>query len=69
MKRRGFLLGAGGLLMAPALVRASSLMPVSAVPHYFNAGEWTIGDEYSGNITITLRNGLWRVTMPEADFA
>jgi len=28
-KRRGFLLGAGALLMAPAIVRASSLMPVS----------------------------------------
>jgi hypothetical protein len=30
-KRRGFLLGAGALLMAPAIVRASSLMPTSAL--------------------------------------
>lgn len=31
MNRRGFLICAGALLMAPAIVRASSLMSVSAV--------------------------------------
>ncbi len=30
-KRRGFLIGAGALLMAPAIVRASSIMPVSVL--------------------------------------
>lgn len=30
--RRGFLFGAASLLAAPAIVRASSLMPVKAVP-------------------------------------
>lgn len=29
--RRGFLLGAGALLAAPAIVRVSALMPVSVV--------------------------------------
>lgn len=32
MNRRGFLTGALGFLAAPAIVRASSLMPVSAQP-------------------------------------
>jgi len=32
MNRRGFLTGALGLLAAPAIVRASSIMPVSAQP-------------------------------------
>lgn len=32
MNRRGFLTGALGFLAAPAIVRASSLMPVSVVP-------------------------------------
>jgi hypothetical protein len=32
--RRGFLLGAGALLAAPAIVRASGLMPVSVAPNY-----------------------------------
>lgn len=30
-KRRGFLFGAGALLLAPAIVRASSLMPSSTL--------------------------------------
>lgn len=38
MNRRGFLYGALGLLAAPAIVRASSLMPVSA-RQLFNSGE------------------------------
>lgn len=39
-KRRGFLLGAGALLMAPAIVRASSLMPVSVHgPHAVVIGD------------------------------
>ena len=32
MNRRGFLAGVAGFLAAPAIVRASSLMPVSVVP-------------------------------------
>lgn len=32
MNRRGFLTGVAGLLAAPAIVRVSSLMPVSVVP-------------------------------------
>lgn len=32
MNRRGFLTGALGFLAAPAIVRASSLMPVKAMP-------------------------------------
>lgn len=32
MNRRGFLTGVAGLLAAPAIVRASSLMPVSVLP-------------------------------------
>jgi hypothetical protein len=31
MNRRGFLTGAGALLLAPAIVRASSLMPVRSM--------------------------------------
>jgi len=32
MNRRGFLTGVAGLLAAPAIVRVSSLMPVSVLP-------------------------------------
>ena len=32
--RRGFLAGLGALIAAPAIVRASSLMPVSAIERY-----------------------------------
>lgn len=32
MNRRGFLTGALGLLAAPAIVRASSIMPISVAP-------------------------------------
>lgn len=33
MNRRGFLTGVAGLLAAPAIVRVSSLMPVSVQPN------------------------------------
>jgi hypothetical protein len=33
MNRRGFLRGVAGFLAAPAIVRASSIMPVSAMPN------------------------------------
>ena len=69
MKRRGFLNGVGSLLFAPAIVRASSIMPVSVVPkEVFSAAEYTLqvepmawGSEYFDNevfsqlVTNTLR--------------
>ena len=39
MNRRGFLGGVLGLLAAPALVRASSLMPISTAPAELVRGE------------------------------
>jgi len=57
-KRRGFLFGAGSLLMAPAIVRASSLMPVSVlkpeINHFLTARCYVSGPEIDG---ITLAVG------------
>lgn len=40
--RRGFLTGLGALLAAPAIVRASSLMPVRSMPAVIaTASSWT----------------------------
>lgn len=42
MNRRGFLSGALGFLAAPAIVRASSLMPVSVQPLMIETGPYII---------------------------
>jgi hypothetical protein len=50
--RRGFLFGAGALLAAPAIVRASNLMPVSVLPTQW----WSAGISYrpmTQGITVT----------------
>lgn len=44
MNRRGFLTGVAGLLAAPAIVRAGSLMPVKSFPEIGTHG-FTIGDK------------------------
>jgi len=45
LHRRGLLLGLASALAAPAIVRASSLMPVRAIPPEFAdpVYEWTLG--------------------------
>lgn len=42
MNRRGLLLGFASLLAAPAIVRASSLMPVKALPTRFVPTDWAL---------------------------
>jgi len=44
--RRGFLLGAVGFLAAPAIVRATSIMPVKATPPVAPSCMW-VADEHS----------------------
>lgn len=43
MNRRGFLIGAGALLMAPAIVRLASIMPVSVLKLGYGRGPWEDG--------------------------
>ena len=57
--RRRFLLGAGALLAAPSIVRASSLMPVSVIDPQ---AIWT---PYGGAMTATELNGLTRAFTAE----
>ena len=38
MERRGFITGIGALFAAPAIVRASSLMPVKVIPDFVEPG-------------------------------
>lgn len=70
MNRRGFLTGALGFLAAPAIVRASSLMPVSPFPiftPYMGTydGVQLIVNEYT-NLRL-LMTGRWHRVSPEED--
>ena len=58
--RRGFITGLGSLfLAAPAIVRASSLMPIKAL----SLDLMTDGDVYSlGRIRNLLLPGLWQIS-------
>lgn len=75
MNRRGFLIGATTLLVAPSIVRVSSLMPIS-VPK--NNGLWLVNDgarfDYDQeHVDIPLGYSIVRTTMPyfsmDADFS
>lgn len=54
LHRRSFLTGAIALICAPAIVRASSLMPIKALP----VEVWRKGTVYDA---IMLRRGIWEV--------
>jgi hypothetical protein len=57
--RRGFITGLGALFIsAPAIVRASSLMPIKAL-----SPELLVGDIYSlERLRNLLLPGLWKIT-------
>lgn len=40
VSRRSLITGIGCIIAAPAIVRASSLMKVKAVPYYWDAAQW-----------------------------
>lgn len=74
--RRGFLMGAGILLAAPAIVRVASLMPVKSLPVTFPLGIFsgfgapqfmaTIGSLYlrtDGDLTVMTDKGWAAVTV------
>lgn len=54
MNRRGFLLGAAGLLAAPAIVRVSAIMPVKALPPVVWGKIVLSGVDVSGNPDVTM---------------
>ena len=65
--RRGFITGLGSLFIAaPAIVRASSLMPIKALSSDLMLDEalgYTAGDVYSlGRIRELLLPGLWQIS-------
>lgn len=55
--RRGFLLGLGSLIAAPALVLASSLMPVSPVPERLDLTVIGLGPPVAVGDVISLDEG------------
>lgn len=70
MKRRGLLAGLGALFVAPAIVRATSLMPVSVLEPTLLAPEAVVAES---NAAITLgrtrwifEDDIWKPAPPEA---
>lgn len=53
MNRRGFLTGMAGLLAAPAIVRVSSIMPVSAWPVANARCSQLIREPFVGDVIVT----------------
>lgn len=59
MSRRGFITGSIGLLCAPAILRATSLMPVKALPRLIYAGELGTHEGFSFMVNDTEAVKLW----------
>lgn len=55
VNRRGLLVGLGSLVAAPAIVRATSLMPVKALD-WWDGAEITCGIDDNGVFWTTYRN-------------
>lgn len=64
LTRRGLITGLASLLAAPAVVRASSLMPVKALPPEYTHEVWTIHKDWEPHQIIRM---TYRVVVPTAE--
>lgn len=65
--RRGFLVGLGALLAAPALIRAENLMPVRSVEHLLYPWQVTLEQDskMAGTLVARLTRANYELSPPE----